>query len=276
MIKLNILLPTYRYKKGVEKILTSISQTRNKSIHVYLFDNTENNSIYLLYQKYKKKLKINYFKNVPTINASENWNRAISYINSKKENIYNYSILLHQDEYFGSKDFFKELFNQIREKKYPEIISMNTYVKYNNKYFNKIHTLKTQREFLHKYFKNYIIYRNYFGPLSSIIFKTNKFLPKFSRNLRWFIDVEFYLKIINFNYRWHFSELYLVSDQKNNFSLTNRLKKSNFNKIKKAEKNDFKLKVPLVYRILYFIIDFPMWCLIRIYNKLYLILCRYD
>ena len=64
MIKLNILLPTYRYKKGVEKILTSISQTRNKSIHVYLFDNTENNSIYLLYQNIKK-IKNYYFKNVP-------------------------------------------------------------------------------------------------------------------------------------------------------------------------------------------------------------------
>lgn len=268
MIHYHIILPTYYYYKGTQKILEQIHKTKTKSknLSIYIFDNTVNDKIRNLYLSFKVKLNIFYFKNRPTISPATNWNKSISFIKKKLENqligTQDYLVILHHDEYFTDKDFFLKLNKLIKKNKNPDVISMTTIIDYHNKLKNKIHTTAYQRFLFHKYYFDYILLRNFIGPVSSLVLKYHNNFPTFDQNLKWLVDVEYYKKFKMFK-RWIFTDdLILYSDQKNDVSLTLRYK-SRINELYLKEKNQIVQKFNLKFKHL----DYIIWALLRISNK---------
>ena len=268
MIHYHIILPTYYYYKGTQKILEQIHKTKTKSknLSIYIFDNTVNDKIRNLYLRFKVKLNIFYIKNRPTISPATNWNKSISFIKKKLGNqligTQDYLVILHHDEYFTDKDFFLKLNKLIKKNKNPDVISMTTIIDYHNKLKNKIHTTAYQRFLFHKYYFDYILLRNFIGPVSSLVFKYHNNFPIFDQNLKWLVDVEYYKKFKMFK-RWIFTDdLILYSDQKNDVSLTLRYK-SRINELYLKEKNQIVQKFNLKFKHL----DYIIWALLRISNK---------
>ena len=74
---------------------------------------------------------------------------------------------------------------------------MTTFVDYKNKFKNKIHTTSSQRSWFYKNYFDYILLRNYIGPVSSLVIRYKKNLPFFDTKLKWLVDVDFYQKIKN-------------------------------------------------------------------------------
>ena len=268
MIHYHIILPTYYYYKGTQKILEQIHKTKTKSknLSIYIFDNTVNDKIRNLYLRFKVKLNIFYIKNRPTISPATNWNKSISFIKKKLGNqligTQDYLVILHHDEYFTDKDFFLKLNKLIKKNKNPDVISMTTIIDYHNKLKNKIHSTAYQRFLFHKYYFDYILLRNFIGPVSSLVFKYHNNFPIFDQNLKWLVDVEYYKKFKMFK-RWIFTDdLILYSDQKNDVSLTLRYK-SRINELYLKEKNQIVQKFNLKFKHL----DYIIWALLRISNK---------
>ena len=268
MIHYHIILPTYYYYKGTQKILEQIHKTKTKSknLSIYIFDNTVNDKIRNLYLRFKVKLNIFYIKNRPTISPATNWNKSISFIKKKLGNqligTQDYLVILHHDEYFTDKDFFLKLNKLIKKNKNPDVISMTTIIDYHNKLKNKIHTTAYQRFLFHKYYFDYILLRNFIGPVSSLVFKYHNNFPIFDQNLKWLVDVKYYKKFKMFK-RWIFTDdLILYSDQKNDVSLTLRYK-SRINELYLKEKNQIVQKFNLKFKHL----DYIIWALLRISNK---------
>lgn len=269
MIHYHIILPTYHYYKGTQKILKQIykTKTKSKNLSLYIFDNTVNDKIRNLYLSFKVKLNIIYIKNRPTISAATNWNKSISYLKKKLQKqligTQDYLVILHHDEYFTDKDFFLKLNKLIKKNKYPDVISMTTIIDYHNKLKNKIHTTAYQRFLFHKYYFDYILLRNFIGPVSSLVFKYQNNLPTFNENLKWLVDVEYYKKFKMFK-KWIFTDdLILYSDQKNDVSLTLKYK-SRINELYLKEKNQIFQEFNLKFEYL----DYIIWALLRILNKL--------
>lgn len=266
MINYHIVLPTYHYYKGTKKILEHVKGTKSKNLSLYIFDNTNNDKIRNLYIKFRNKLNIYYVKNRPTITAATNWNKSLEYLKDKLHNqIYGkeqYLMILHHDEYFKNKDFFIELTKLIKQNNYPDVVSLTTIISYKNKLKNRIHSTSFQRSLFHKYYFDYILMRNYIGPISSLVIKFKKDIPLFDIKLKWLVDVEYYKKIKNFK-NWVFTDdLFLFSDQKNDVSLTLKYKskiKELYKKESKMIKNKFNLK--LVF------LDYFLWITLRIVNK---------
>lgn len=268
MIHYHIILPTYYYYKGTKKILEQIykTKTKSKNLSIYIFDNTVNDKIRNLYISFKVKLNIFYIKNRPTISAATNWNKSISHLKKKIGNqligTQDYLVILHHDEYFTDKDFFLKLNKLIKKNKYPDVISMTTIIDYHNKLKNKIHTTAYQRFLFHKHYFDYILLRNFIGPVSSLVFKYHNNFPIFDQNLKWLVDVEYYNRFKIFK-RWIFTDdLILYSDQKNYVSLTLRYK-SRINELYLKEKNQIVQKFNLKFKHL----DYIIWALLRISNK---------
>ena len=266
MINYHIILPSYHYYKGTKKILERIKVTRSKNLSLYIFDNTNNDKIRNLYVKFKNKLNISYTRNRPTVTPATNWNKSLEYLKKKLQSETfgkeHYIMILHHDEYFKSKDFFFDLTKLIKQNNYPNVVSMTTIINYKNKLRKRIHTTSFQRSFCYKYYFDYILTRNYIGPVSSLVIKFQKNIPLFDLKLKWLVDVEFYKKIKIFK-NWVFTDdLFLFSDQKNNFSLTLKYKskvKELYKKESKIILNKFNLK--LVF------LDYFIWITLRVVNK---------
>jgi hypothetical protein len=268
MIHYHIILPTYYYYKGTKKILEQIykTKTKTKNLSLYIFDNTINDKIRNLYLSFRVKLNIIYFKNRPSISAVTNWNKSLSYLKKKLENqllgTQDYFIILHHDEYFTDKDFFLKLNKLIKINDYPDVISMTTIIDYNNKLKNKIHTTSYQRFLFHKYYFDYILLRNFIGPVSSLVIKSQNNFPTFDKNLKWLVDVEYYKKIKMFK-KWIFTDdLILYSDQKNDVSLTLKYK-LRIKDLYLKERNQISHK----FNLNFIFLDYIIWAFLRISNK---------
>lgn len=262
--KLILLIPTYNFVDGVDKILKKIYLERKLFFKIIIFDNSSNDNIKNICNKYNSLgLNIQYKFNQPKLSPQHNWTNLLKFIYDNLKSLNQtskfYFMLIHQDDVPVDKFFFKKIHN-ILEKNCPEIISLNTIINDKSFFDDRLHTESYLRHFLYKYLNKYIYLRNYFGPTSSLVFKNTLFIkssPVFNNKLKWLIDVDFYGRYL-LKKRVYFSNLTIRSHSKNNiFSLTSSL--INKNNIQKEE-----LKILNKFqRNEYFIFDFLFWYLIR-------------
>ena len=262
--KLIILIPTFNFIDGVDRILKKIYLERKLVFKIIIFDNSSNHNIKNLCNKYKSKgLNLEYKYNQPKLSPQTNWTNLINFIynNLRSNNQFSkfYFMLIHQDDVPVDNFFFKKIHN-ILKKNCPDIISLNTIINDKGFFNDRIHTESYLRHFLYKYLNKYIYLRNYFGPTSSFVFKYTLFsnsLPVFNDKIKWLIDVDFYARYLS-KKRIYFSNLTIRSHAKDNiFSLTLLLiNKNNIRKEELKALNKFQLNK-------YVILDFLFWYLIR-------------
>jgi hypothetical protein len=273
--KLILLIPTYNFVEGVDRILKKIYLERKLVFKTYIFDNSSTSVIRNVYFKYKEKgLDIEYNYSPPRLSAQNNWSNLIRYVFESLKKTSNFSkfyfILLHQDDVPEDNFFFSKLHRNL-QKNHKEVISLNTIINDKSFFDNRLHTENYLRYFLYKYFPKYIFLRNYFGPISSLVFKSTLFikrLPQFKNKLQWLIDIEFYNRYLS-NKKIFFSNLSVKSLLYNNiFSLTSSLvdkRKLQMKELKFLNKNQKKS---------YIILDFTFWYSIRTIQYLKYILFK--
>lgn len=268
MIDFILVIPTYYYDKGVINIFNNMPLNK-KNITINIYDNTQNNKIYNIYIKYKKKSFISnlyYHRNRPVKAASINWNFGINdQIPKLKKNTY--LIVLHQDEYL-SKNFFSNLKSIIKKNNTPDVVSYSTILVKKKKFYNKIHTTARQRKFFYDFNFYYILKRNFIGPTSSIAIKLKKKPIFFNNSILWLVDVDYYIRLFLFFKHWIFTdEIFVYSDQLNKNSLTLKLKKK-ICLLNKSENKLIKKKYNLKNDCYLNMLDIFIWVSIRIYNKI--------
>ena len=242
-IKLTILIPTYNFKLGINKILDcieSIEDDLRDYIEIIISDDSDEEIIQKSRNKSLKKHFKNYFyfHNIENEGAINNWNKLIS--KAKGDYIW----LLHHDEYWQKeKNIISYIFSVINSKK-PNILILPI-TKLKTKRIFKINFKMIQKHITFKrMMKTYInnpkllIKSNIIGPPSALIYKKNNFY--YDRNLKYLVDVEFYIRLFNsYNSkkiilgRKYFD---LISIQNNDKSITNFLRKEIRN-LKKIEEN---------------------------------------
>ena len=241
-IKLTILIPTYNFKLGINKILDcieSIEDDLRDYIEIIISDDSDEEIIQKSRNKSLKKHFKNYFyfHNIENEGAINNWNKLIS--KAKGDYIW----LLHHDEYWQKeKNIINYIFEVIKNKN-PNIlilpITRSKYIKFQN--FN---ILIKNRHITFKKILRYFIKKpklllkiNIIGPPSALIYKKNKIL--YNKNLKYLVDVEFYINLFRFfnseNIFIGFEYYNLLSSQNNKNSITNILKKE-IRSIKNKEK----------------------------------------
>jgi len=256
----SILIPTKDYTKGLKRILENIPE-KNLNIKIIISDDSSNNKIKNYITKLDKK-NITYIKNQPRLGLAKNWNQLLSLCKSK------YFMYLHNDDYITQKDFFANLFRIIKNKNYPQVLSVKTKIVNNKSNSEKWHIKYFLRNFLYNMSKKYILRRNFIGPVSSLVIKNNN-LPKFDTKLRWLVDADFYYKLINKKKIKFTDELFICAEYNSEFSQHHE----NKGKISALNKKEFYyiLKKYHFNNKSIFIIKFfePIfWVMIRVVNCL--------
>ena len=271
-IKISLLIPTYNYKIGINKILkciNNIDYKLRKHIEIIIGDDSEKEIIdkEVKDNLYKSFTNFRYIHNKLSLGGSKNWNKLISL--SKGE----YCWLLHHDEYWDEKkDIFYYILESINYKK-PNLIILPIS---KQKIFS-INNIKIEISQQHKVFKNMILFfiknpklllgLNIIGPPSSIIYK--KCDLKYDDNFRYLVDVDFYIRLIlKFNLKKILignNNYNLISSQNNNNSITKLLKKEK-KRIKEKEKKIILRKYNLKFNFKEIMIVFYSFFILKFYS----------
>ncbi len=212
MCKVSICIPTFNNPDQLSRLLESIYQQNYVDYNVIISDNSDNPLIEQMISR-RKDNNLIYLRNEKNIGAVPNWNNALKSATGE------YIKIMFSDDWFTGADCL-ETFVQMLEKDNSVnfAFSGSRQVEKNNNYCRCISNRQVQA--IKKDYKK-ILLGNYIGAPSATIFR-NKKNYKFDMNLRWYVDVDFYLQILQYEPHFNYSQEPLVSIGVSDTQLTNQ------------------------------------------------------
>lgn len=191
MPKVSICVPTYNQTKILKKTIDSILSQTYSDYEIVITDDSNSNIVSDFISGFQHCDKIKYFKNNFPLGSPENWNEAIK--KSKGE----YIKILHHDDWFTFDESLSE---------FVQILDNNPLIDFA---YSSSHALFETGEMLTNsvtekqldYVKTNplsLFSGNTIGAPSAVIFrKKNNML--FDCNLKWLVDIDYYIRYINTN-----------------------------------------------------------------------------
>ena len=192
-IILDILMPTYCYKLGLNRNLNFLCECKNKNkINVIISDNSPES---LLSQKEVKEFmhlfdnNFEYIHKEKSKSAIDNWNFLIKNSNAK------YFLLLHQDEHFISTEELDKFVDLISKKELQKTIFITKHNSYKNLLGININTLMPHQltNIILRIYPKILFYVNLIGPPSCLFIPSNNI--RYKSTLKMLVDVEYYYRI---------------------------------------------------------------------------------
>ncbi len=183
MTTFSIVIPAYNQLDLLKRTLISVLQQEGTNFEVIITDDSVNDEI----QTYIKSLNnpiIKYYRHASHGNAIENWNFGLGKAEGQ------YLILMHHDEAMTSKNYLKDVFHEITQK---DIVISGIEVIFCGKRKRRL-----VNNWAKKLFCKYpllLFMQNVIGPTACITFKRES-IQMFNPNLRWFVDVEWYYRML--------------------------------------------------------------------------------
>lgn len=182
----SIALPTYEmHGRGVEFLAFSfdiLNKQTFKDFEVVISDNSLNNDIKNLCDKWNKKLKIRYFRNPATEKtATTNSNNALKNCTGK------WIKILFQDDFLYGNDALENLHNHIKNN--PDKIWFATACEHSKDGQNM------EREHFPKWSKKLYLGKNTISSPSVITIKNTNDKLLFNKDFTWLMDVEYYKRM---------------------------------------------------------------------------------
>lgn len=183
----SICIPTYNSVVFLVKLLDSMEKQCFQDFEIIISDDSTDDNIKEYVEKNKNSFKkIRYYKRERDGNATNNWNNAL--ILAKGQ----YKMLLHHDDYFFDNSTLENIYKEIIRNNNPSLLFLSFkeesdkhkfyYGKYNfkNLLFNP----------------NQLLYVNFLSTPSCLILSKN-ITDLYDNKLKWLVDVDFYIKLIN-------------------------------------------------------------------------------
>ncbi len=186
-MKVTVAIPTYNNLKDLKRALDSVFMQDFEDYEIIIADNSTNNET----EEYIKNLNntsINYFRNIPTITPSANWNKMLD--KSQGE----YIKILFDDDWFLTKDALRKM---------VELMDNNPQSDFG--YCKQIGFKRGTQKVVHRHAEKYVkrlqndpmelLVSNRISAPSVIIFR--KSLPcRFDEKTTWAVDIDLYIRAI--------------------------------------------------------------------------------
>jgi glycosyltransferase involved in cell wall biosynthesis len=189
--KVSICIPAYKQIDLLQNNLKAIINQSFVDYEVIITDDSPNTDIERLVIQFNTK-KIKYFHNSPPLGAPANWNYGISKATGK------YLKILHHDDFFSSKISLQAFVDLLDNNPTADFCFSSTDVIYVNKKFTKKHKCKKKELNTIKRNPSRLLIKNVIGSPSNTIIRRSAF-QKFDCSLKWLVDVDWYIKLINAN-----------------------------------------------------------------------------
>lgn len=194
-VKVSICIPTFNQTEYLKKTLDSILIQTYRNYEIIITDDSSNNNVKKLIDRYNFKGRLKYFKNKVAKGSPENWNESVGYATGE------YIKILHHDDWFAKKDSLKKFVdlldnNPKADFAFSATLSIPTISE------KQIKSLRKNGEIL--------FLGNFIGAPSATIYKRGINL-KYDKRLRWFVDIDFYIKALSRNSNFAYSSEPLIN-----------------------------------------------------------------
>lgn len=108
-VAISICIPTYRNLEFLERLLVSIAQQSFRDFEVIITDDTPDNSVQQVAERFSNQLPIRYFRNNPSLGTPENWNESIRKAQG------HWIKLMHNDDWFASPDALQHFYQATKD-----------------------------------------------------------------------------------------------------------------------------------------------------------------
>lgn len=209
---ISICIPTYNQTEYLTNTLSSIYSQKNVAYEVIITDDSTTDEVQKLVESFLEQGKeIRYYRNRPNLGSPENWNFALSKAKGK------FVKIMHHDEWFINDYALFKMLEKCLENPELMIISSSLLIDRGVDKFFKATPLqlnKIQRE------PEQLILGNFLGSPSAVMFSIDR-KQDFDRNYIWLVDIEFYLRMLNNNMKFHYIEDPLYCSVMDEHNITN-------------------------------------------------------
>ena len=193
-VKVSILIPAYNHAAGVARVLETVID-RNNGLEVIVFDDSTSAEVRHTVAAYKNAFESLIYQNNQetlgkTLGAPDNWNALLDAASGE------FVMLMHHDEYPLSTSFYDEMSEAIANNPSADVFLLG--LRLVDRYASplRMHAPYWLRYLTSSRFPGYLFRRNVIGPTGTLVIR-REIVPRFSANLKWLVDVEFYFKLFS-------------------------------------------------------------------------------
>jgi glycosyltransferase involved in cell wall biosynthesis len=202
--KVSICVPAYNQPDFLRRALNSIKEQSFQDYEVIITDDSTNNEVRAVVSEFLSDARYMYCKNNERKGTPGNWNEAIQYAKAPLIK------LLHHDDWFSNNDSL-EIFVRMLEENPLANFAFSSSLNFDANQQLVSKNIPSENQLLElKNNSTCLLWGNFVGAPSATIFRKSN-APKFDENLRWLVDIDFYIAVLKANPLFVFSELPLTS-----------------------------------------------------------------
>lgn len=196
----SICIPAYRQPDLLERCLASIARQTYKQVEVLVSDDTPDDAVKIVIDRFTDHLSIRYQHNAKPLGAPANWNAALQMAKG------DFVLLLHHDDELADQDslavFLRPFFDD------PSV----DFVFGRNPTINR---LSGTRAFPATYFARYysdperLITGNTIGAPSNVMLRSSA-LEWYNPTYKWIVDIEMYIRLFRKKRKFYYVDKELV------------------------------------------------------------------
>lgn len=199
--KVSICIPAYEQPELLRRLLNSINDQTFKDYEVIITDDSFDDSVKNVVKDFGKCDRIKYYKNSQKNGSPENWNEAIKHASGE------YIKIMHHDDWFADTNSLFEFVKMLQDNPDVSLAFCSSINKYKTK--KSIHTPTKKELFKLSRDPKCLIKGNTIGAPSTTIYK-NKLGIQYDNKLKWYVDIDFYIRVLSHNKKFAFNSKPLV------------------------------------------------------------------
>lgn len=190
--KVSICIPAYKQPDYLRRTLQSVVMQDYEDYEVIITDDSSDDSVKDVVAEFSENVRIRYHKNIERKGSPGNWNEAIRRASGE------YIKILHHDDWFTQKDSLHKFVNLLDYDESAYFAFCSTYACDADQHVKYLHhPVKSQLSLLKKEPLS-LFNGNFIGTPSTTIFRKNPDLC-FDENLKWVVDIDFYISMLERN-----------------------------------------------------------------------------
>lgn len=191
MPKVSICIPAYNQAAHLKKTIDSVLVQTYRDYEIVITDDSPGSVVLDLVMAYNLPDRIRYYKNASTLGSPENWNESIRKASGE------YIKILHHDDWFNFEDSLAKYVRLLDENPGTDFAFSATQAIF-PKGVDWVHAISGKQLAALIAHPLLLYTNNIVGAPSTTILRNNPEL-RFDRNLKWHVDIEYYIRQISGN-----------------------------------------------------------------------------
>ncbi len=197
MPKVSICIPAYNQIEYLRRTIDSVILQSFTDYEIIITDDSISDVVKDLVNEYDQIDKIKYFRNTKSLGSPENWNESL------RRSTGEYIKIMHHDDWFYDKNSLGKYVALLDENPTTDFAFAATLVA-SEKDKDYIHKLNQHQIFELSNDPLLLFKNNIVGAPSTIIFRRKEDLL-FDKNMKWLVDLDFYIRILSTNKNFEYS-----------------------------------------------------------------------